>query len=104
MSRLTEKELESYDIEIVKNIALEGSINSNMINTMNKDFLIKIILWKDKQSEKWAIGEYLEYKDNFDDTIKFLIRDKFDLSTFMLFQSNNWIDQIFPVIKYVINY
>ena len=63
MSRLSEAELESYDLEVLHNIAKEAGMNSNMINTMNKDFLIKIILFKDKQTEKWAVGEYHKYKE-----------------------------------------
>lgn len=54
MSRLTKTELEEYDIEILKNIVQESSINVNT-NTMNKKILIQIILWKDKQTEKFPI-------------------------------------------------
>ena len=33
-------------------------MNENMLCTMNKTFLIKIILWKDKKNEKWPVKEY----------------------------------------------
>lgn len=63
MSRISESELEGYDIEFLKKMCLEVDVNENLIKTLNKNFLIKIIMWKEKQSEKWAIGEYEKYKE-----------------------------------------
>ena len=53
MSRLTKTELEEYNIEVLKDIIREGNINIK--DNSNKKFLIQIILWKDKQTEKWPI-------------------------------------------------
>lgn len=62
MARISEGELDSYDIELLKNMCIETNINENMINTMNKNFLIKLIMWKERQTEKFAVGEYEKYK------------------------------------------
>jgi len=60
MSRLSKSELEQYDIEELQNICISSKMKINESN--NKSFLIKIILWKDKQTEKFTLGKYKETK------------------------------------------
>lgn len=64
MSRISQTELEGYNIEMLKNMCRDCNMDNNSLNTDNKEWLIKIIMFKERITCKWLIGGYLEYKLN----------------------------------------
>lgn len=60
MARISESELEGYDVDFLRKMCKEVCENLN-VDIMEKEILIRVIMWKENMTCKFPVGGYKEW-------------------------------------------